>query len=81
MSAAGRSRVYGWEGYKHGHVLASVTVSNHRQARLLQRALEREMRDCAGQPEEAVFAEFYNSLARTREQARRERWIGWEEPI
>lgn len=72
------SKVYGHEGYVFGHVIASVDVSSHRQAALLQRILEREMRERAGKPEESLLAKWYNSLARTREQAAGESWPGWE---
>lgn len=72
------SQVYGHEGYVRGHVIASVAVSSHQQADLLQRILEREMRERAGKPEEAQLAQWYNSLASTRRQAAAESWPGWE---
>lgn len=74
------SRVFGHEGYVRGHVIASVTVSSHQQADLLQRILEREMRERAGKPEEGQLARWYNSLAQTRRQATAESWPGWEKP-
>lgn len=77
----GRSTVYGWEGYKRGHVLAGVTVSDHSQARLLQSVLADAMRDRAGRPEEAQLARMYNELEGVRRRARRDSWIGWESPL
>ncbi len=76
-----RSRIYGDDRYRFGHVLATVTLSSHAQARLMQQMLEREMRERAGRPEESALAAWYNDIERTRSRARREKWVGWECPL
>ncbi|CAN7165235.1 hypothetical protein LJR234_000334 [Mesorhizobium amorphae] len=75
-----RSRVYNWDGYVRGHVLASVTISDHSQARLLQSLLEQAMRERAGRPEEPTLARWYRDIEQTRRQAKDEGWAGWERP-
>lgn len=76
--SAGRSRVCGYPGYARYHVLASVTISSHEQARLMQELLVQAMRERAGKPEEAILAKWNNDLAKTRRDAERERWAGWD---
>lgn len=76
--SAGRSSVSGYPGYARAHVLASVTISSHEQARLMQEVLVQAMRERAGRPEEAILARWHNSLAKTRRDAERECWAGWE---
>jgi hypothetical protein len=76
---AGISGIYGDERFKRGHYLASLTISCHAQARLLEEILQRELRERAGTREEAVLAEWNNDLAKTRRRAIANEWTGWED--
>ncbi|MEQ1950971.1 hypothetical protein [Mesorhizobium sp. CN2-181] len=76
-----RYTLYGHKGFKRGHVIASLSVSSHGEARILQSMLDREMRERAGKPEEAILADWFNHLENTRRQAVKEKWIGWEDPL
>lgn len=75
--SAGRSAIYGYQGYVHGHVLASVTISSHLQAALMQSILIEAMKQYAGRPQETLLAKWNNDLTRTIRQAEAERWTGW----
>lgn len=77
--SSGRSRIYGYENYVQGHVLAPLTISIHQQARLMQELLVQAMRERAGKPEEATLARWHNDLTETRRDAERQRWAGWED--
>ena len=75
---AGRSSIYGHKDFVQGHVLASVTISSHLQARLMQSVLVEAMKEYAGRPQETMLAKWNNDLTRTIRKARDERWAGWE---
>lgn len=72
-----QATVYGDPEYVYGHVIATLGVSSHEQARLMMQMLEREMRERAGTPAEQQLARWYNHLAATRRKAERESWRGW----
>ena len=79
MSVTGVNRVYGHEGLKFGHTIASIDIRSHDDARLLERILRKAMQDTPGGPHEARLAQWHNDLAKTRERAIREKWIGWHD--
>ncbi|MFN3319961.1 MAG: hypothetical protein ACK43M_14525 [Allorhizobium sp.] len=79
MATAGISRIYGNKGFKSGHHLASLTISCHTHARLLEEILQRELRERAGTKDEAILAQWNNDLAETRRRAIANEWTGWED--
>lgn len=79
MATAGISRIYGNDAFKRGHCLASLTISCHAHARLLEEILQRELRERAGTKEEAILTQWDNDLAETRRRAITNEWTGWED--
>jgi hypothetical protein len=75
---AGRSSIYGHKDYVQGHVLASVTISSHLQAQLMQSILIEAMKQYAGRPQETMLAKWNNDLTRTISKAKAECWAGWK---
>lgn len=73
------SYLYGQPNPGFGLVSAGVWISSPRQAMLMERVLSAAMADYAGKPEETILAKWHREIVRTRENAKRQSWPGWED--
>lgn len=70
--------VFGARPSKFGQKYGTLLIESGQQVDLLLSVLEDGMRKHAGRHEVTLLAELSDSLAKMKERAAREGWIGWE---